>query len=378
MVQPKRNQTLCSYKSGSFNKTSSRVANGIIKFSKRKKITEVSGIEEEEAGAEVDIWNYVFGYAKLAVVKCAIELGIADVIENYGSPMPLPELATALRCEPSRLHRIMRFMVHYRIFKQEPINQHTVGFSSTPLSRRLIKGGEKSMVAFILLMCSPPWLASWHCLNARVLETGNNISPFEAANGKDLWSYTETNPDHNEVFNEAVVCYARLTVEAIIKGCPEVFDGVKSLVMSVASRHSHGLEASTLISIPHVVAVAPKSNSTENVAGNMFMSIPNADAAFLMWVLHDWDDEECIKIQCREAVPENKGKVIIVEAVLEANKDYELSFVELMLDMALMAGTRKGKERTLNEWSYVLQQSGFTRSNVKPIREVQSVIEAYP
>ncbi|MFQ6651392.1 hypothetical protein Gotur_023740 [Gossypium turneri] len=47
---------------------------------------EVSGIEEEEARAEVDIWNYVFGYAKIAVVKCAIELGIADVIENY----PLP------------------------------------------------------------------------------------------------------------------------------------------------------------------------------------------------------------------------------------------------------------------------------------------------
>ncbi|KHG19153.1 RS-norcoclaurine 6-O-methyltransferase [Gossypium arboreum] len=191
---------------------------------------EVSGIEEEEARAEVDIWNYVFGYAKIAVVKCAIELGIADVIENYGSPMPLSELATALRCEPSRLHRIMRFMVHYRIFKQEPINQHTVGFSSTPLSRCSIKGGEKSMAAFILFMSSPPWLASWHCLNSRVLETGNNISPFEAANGKDLWSYTETNPYHNEVFNEAMACVARLTVQAIIKGCPEVFDGVKSLV----------------------------------------------------------------------------------------------------------------------------------------------------
>ncbi|MFQ6661384.1 hypothetical protein Gotur_029568, partial [Gossypium turneri] len=84
---------------------------------------------KEEARAEIKIWNYVLGYAKIAVVKCAIELGIADVIENYA----------ALRCEPSRLHRIMRFMVHDRIFKQEPINQHTVGFSSTPLSRCLIK-----------------------------------------------------------------------------------------------------------------------------------------------------------------------------------------------------------------------------------------------
>ncbi|TYH78163.1 hypothetical protein ES332_D04G206400v1 [Gossypium tomentosum] len=304
---------------------------------------EVSGIEEEEARAEVDIWNYVFGYAKIAVVKCAIELGIANVIENYGSPMPLSELATALRCEPSRLYRIMRFMVHDRIFKQEPINQHTVGFSSTPLSRRLIKDGENSMAPFILLESSPTWLAPWHSLSAR----------------------------------------------ATIEGCPEVFDGVESLV-DVGG--GNGTTLSLLVKafpwirginfdLPHVVAVAPKSGSIENVGGDMFMSIPNADAAFLMWILHDWDDEECIKIlkKCREAIPEDKGKVIIVEAALEEDKeDDELGFVGLMLDMAMMAHTDKGKERTLKEWSYVLRQSGFTRFTVNPICAVQSVIEGYP
>ncbi|KAG4205816.1 hypothetical protein ERO13_A04G132200v2 [Gossypium hirsutum] len=344
---------------------------------------------KEEARAEIKIWNYMLGYVKIAVVKCAIELGIADVIENYGSPMPLSELATALRCEPSHLHRIMRFMVHYRIFKQEHINHHTVGFSSTPLSSLLIKGGEKSMVAFILFVSSPTWLAPWHSLSARVLETGNDISPFEVANGKDLWSYAEANPNFSELFNNAMGCDARLTVQATIEGCPEVFDGVKSLV-DVGG--GNGTALSLLVKafpwirginfdLPHVVAVAPKSDSIENVGGDMFMSIPNADAAFLMWVLHDWDDEECIKIlkKCREAIPEDKGKVIIVEAVLEEDKEGdELGAVGLMLDMVMMAITNKRKERTLKEWSYVLQQSGFTRFNVKPIRAVKFVIEAYP
>ncbi|TYH22917.1 hypothetical protein ES288_A04G168900v1 [Gossypium darwinii] len=329
---------------------------------------------KEEARAEIKIWNYVFEYAKIVVVKCAIELGIADVIENYGSPMPLSELATALRCEPSRLHRIMRFMVHDRIFKQEPINQHTVGFSSTPLSRCLIKGGEKSMAAFILLMSSPNFLAPWHSLSARVLETGNNISPFEVANGKDLWSYAEANPDFRELFNNPMDCDARLTVQATIEGCPEVFDRVETVK---AFPWIRGIN----FDLPHAVAVAPKSDSIENVEGDMFMSIPNADAAFLMWVLHDWDDEECIKIlkKCREAIPEDKGKVIIVEAVLEEDKEGdELGVARLMLDTATMVITNKGRERTLKEWSYVLRQSGFTRFNVKPIRAVQSVIEAYP
>ncbi|MBA0784456.1 hypothetical protein Gotri_025560, partial [Gossypium trilobum] len=107
--------------------------------------------------------------------------------------------------------------------------------------------------------------------------------------------------------------------------------------------------------LPHVVAVSAKSDSIENVGGDMFMSIPNADAAFLMV----------------KAIPEDKGKVIIVEAVLEEDKEGdELGAVGLMLDMTMMAITNKGKERTLKEWSYVLRQSGFTRFNVKPIRAV--------
>ncbi|XVE48794.1 hypothetical protein DITRI_Ditri01bG0031300 [Diplodiscus trichospermus] len=335
-----------------------------------------SGVEED-AGAEVDIWNYVFGYVKMAVVKCAIELGIADAIESHGSPMTLSELTTALGCESSRLYRIMRFPVHYQIFKEEPISQGSIGFSLTPLPRRLIKRGENSMVALILLESSPVMLAPWHRLRARVLESGN--SPFEAANGKDIWSYAEVNPGHSKLIDEAMACDARLSVPAIIEECPEVFDGIGSLV-DVGG--GNGTALSILVKafpwirginfdVPHVAAGAPKFDGIENVGGNMFECIPNADAAFFM---------ECIKIlkKCREAIPLDKGKVIIVEAVLEEDTDDKLDFVRLMLDTVMMAHTNKGKERTLKEWSYVLQESGLTRFNVKPIRAVQSVLEAYP
>ncbi|KAE8692626.1 Geranylgeranyl reductase [Hibiscus syriacus] len=135
----------------------------------------------------------------MAVVKCAIELGIADIIENHGSPMPLSQLTTTLRCEPSRLNRIMRFLVHYGVFKQEPIGQHHGLLIDATVS------------------------------STRVLESGD-ISPFESANGDDIWSYAEANSGHSELINEAMACSARVTVPAIIEGCPEVFDGVKSLV----------------------------------------------------------------------------------------------------------------------------------------------------
>ncbi|KAK8505114.1 hypothetical protein V6N11_053643 [Hibiscus sabdariffa] len=345
----------------------------------------VRGKEEGDDKAEVDIWNYVFGYAKMAVVKCAIQLGIADAINDHGSPMTLSELTTALRCEPSRLYRIMRFLVHYKIFKEEPVSSDSSGYALTPLSLRLIRHGDRSMADFILLESSPVMLAPWHGLSARVLDTGN--SPFEAANGKDVWTYAEVNPGHSKLIDDAMACDARLAVPAMIEGCPEVFDGLKTLVdvgggngtalsmLVKAFPWIHGIN----FDLPHVVAVAPKLDGIEYVGGDMFECVPTADAAFFMWVLHDWSDEECIKIlkKCREAIPQDKGKVIIVDAVLEEGKGDELEFVRLMLDMVMMAHTNKGKERTLKEWKHVLGEAGFTRINVKPIHAVQSVIEAY-
>nr|XP_011459712.1 PREDICTED: (RS)-norcoclaurine 6-O-methyltransferase-like [Fragaria vesca subsp. vesca] len=106
-----------------------------------------------------------------------------------------------------------------------------------------------------------------------------------------------------------------------------------------------------------------------------------ADAAIIKWVLHDWGDEECICIlrNCREAIPKDKGKVIILEAIIEEDEleEDELTHVRLMLDMVMMAHTNTGKERTLKEWGYVLQQAGFSRHTVTPISAVQSVIQAF-
>lgn len=242
------------------------------------------------------------------------------------------------------------------------------------------------MAAFVLLESSPVMLAPWHDLSARVL--GNGASPFEAAHGEDVWSYAGEHSGHSKLINDAMACDARVVVPAIINGCPEVLDGLGSLVdvgggdgtaLSILVKDCPWIRGINF-DLPHVVSVAPKCVRVEHVGGDMFETVPKADAAYLMWVLHDWDDDECIQIlrKCREAIPEDKGKVIIVEAVIEEEDNDKLKDVRLMLDMVMMAHTNKGKERTLKEWAYVLEEAGFSRHTVKPIRAVQSVIEAFP
>ena len=72
--------------------------------------------------------------------------------------------------------------------------------------------------------------------------------------------------------------------------------------------------------------------------------------------------------------------MIIVEAVIEKhqNKEDKLKDVGLLLDMIMMAHTTKGKERTLEEWTYVLREAGFPRFTVRSVGAVPSVIEAFP
>lgn len=45
----------------------------------------------------------------------------------------------------------------------------------------------------------------------------------------------------------------------------------------------------------------------------------------MQWILHDWSDEDCVKIlkRCKEAIPskDNGGKVIIMDIVMDRAGD---------------------------------------------------------
>lgn len=258
--------------------------------------------EEEEERAKVDIWKYIFGFVEMAVVKCAIELGLADIIENHGRPMTLLELSSALgsSCVPQTLHRVMRFLASRGIFKEiitttgdgdgdGDVQSTAICYAQTPLSLRLMTTGEKSMAAFILMEISQPMLAPWHGLSARVMEKG--APPFEAAHsGEDVWSYAEANPAHCLLIEEAMACDTRVAVPAIIDGCSDVFDGVSTLVdvgggngtaLRMLVKACPWIRKGINFDLPHVVSAAEEFERIKHVGGDMFDLVPKADAVFL-------------------------------------------------------------------------------------------------
>ncbi|KAJ4965332.1 hypothetical protein NE237_017181 [Protea cynaroides] len=348
------------------------------------KSAEMTGItKEEDAEADEEIWRYIFGFVETGVVRCAIELGIADALEaNEGQPMTLSQLSATINCPPSPLYRIMRFLVHRRVFKEE-----TTGYALTPISRRFITRGERSMAALLLLESSPVILAPWQALAACV-RTEDRLTPFKATHGQDHWEYTARHPSYSKLFDDGMACHARVAVAAIKEGCDKLFEGI-STVVDVGG--GNGTTVGLLVKafpwlrainfdLPHVVSTAPPCDRVEHIGGDMFKSVPKTDAVFLMWVLHDWDDEACIHIlrNCKEAIAGDDGKVIIVEAVIKEEKEYKYKGVGLMLDMLMMIDTNNGKERTQEEWSHILDKAGFSCYTFTPIPAIQSIIQAYP
>ena len=100
----------------------------------------------------------------------------------------------------------------------------------------------------------------------------------------------------------------------------------------------------------------------------------------LQWVLHDWSDEHCIKIlkNCRKAISEKIGKVIIVDIILEKDNNDLFDETRIVFDLNMMTHTSGGKERTELEWKKLLEEGGFPRYKIIKIPTVPSIIEAYP
>ncbi|KAL9408487.1 hypothetical protein AB3S75_046953 [Citrus x aurantiifolia] len=97
-------------------------------------------------------------------------------------------------------------------------------------------------------------------------------------------------------------------------------------------------------------------------------------------ILHDWGDEACIKIlkNCRKAIPEKIGKVIIVDIVLQPDGSGLFDETRLVVDLLMMVDLSGGKERTELEWKKILEKGGFPRYRIIKIPALQWIIEAYP
>ncbi|KAK6142629.1 hypothetical protein DH2020_022977 [Rehmannia glutinosa] len=323
--------------------------------------------------AQAHVWNHIFNFINSMSLKCAIQLGIPDIIHKHNRPITLSQLVNALpinKLKSQCLDRLMRILTHSKFFVKVKIsedgngNEDEDGYCLTPASRLLLRDEPLSVAPFALAMLDP------------ILT---------------IWEYLGIEERWNGLFNEGMASDARFVVSVLIKEYKQVFEGLKSMVDVGGGT---GLVAKgiadafpdmkcVVLELPHVVAGLEGDKNLSYVGGDMFESIPHADAVFLKWIFHDWTDEDSIKLlkRCKEAIissDNNCRKVIIVEMVVnDQNHDYAATETQLLFDMLMMIEVT-GKERTEKEWAKLFFAAGFTNYKITPVLGLRSVIEVFP
>ncbi|PIA49390.1 hypothetical protein AQUCO_01300302v1 [Aquilegia coerulea] len=177
-------------------------------------------------------------------------------------------------------------------------------------------------------------------------------------------------------------------IPALVSGLinEKVLEGVTSLVdvggnLGVAAKaiaKAFPQVKCSVMDLFHIIETVPKDSMLEFVPGDMFSSVPYADAVLLKSTLHNYEDDKCLTIlkNCKEAIPSIGGKVILVEIVIDTENLPEFTFARLGMDMEMIC--MGGKERTKQEWEHLLYKAGFHHFNIISILAIESIIVAYP
>ncbi|CAN1783875.1 Probable O-methyltransferase 3 [Linum perenne] len=343
--------------------------------------------------AQAHCWNYSFNYIVTMSLRCAVELRIQDAIHRHG-PMSLTTLVSTLPLHHSKtdaLRRLLRLLIQAGFFtttvvqRRESEEEH---YNLTAATRLLLNGGDGLLTPNLFLMTEPKTMTTWGMLSMW-FQLSDDPVPYEAGNdGVSFWECLEKDPEQKKVFLDAMAGDSEVVASVLVSD-KELFRGVGKIVdvgggtgvTAAAIAKAYPVVKCVVFDLPQIVENL-KMEEVGNLAvvgGDMFEDpIPAADVVLLKWILHDWDDERCVKIlkRCREAVlPSNsEGKVMIIDMVVDTK---ELSQVQLCFDM-LMLATFNGKERSEDEWKSLFDAAGFSGYKIVRSLGARSVIEAYP
>ncbi|TVU13591.1 hypothetical protein EJB05_40651, partial [Eragrostis curvula] len=191
--------------------------------------------------ALAELHSHVLGYVKSMALKCAVDLGIPDAMHRRGGAATLTDIATDAAVHPAKVADLRRLM--------ELLS--TTGIQSEPAV------------------------------------TG---SLFEQAHGCSQWEMASSDATLNRILNDSMVADSKLFLEVIILDKGRVFRGLSSLI-DVGGGHGAATQViatafprikCTVLDLPHVIGQDVTGDGNVNfVAGNMFESIPPANAVLL-------------------------------------------------------------------------------------------------
>lgn len=310
--------------------------------------------------------DLIFGRWRSQILYAGAALGVFDRLTAEGA-IGAAALAPEVGADSVLLYRLLRGLASIGLLAEDT-NQ---SFRLTEAGALLREDHPHSLKAMALLEEGPEHYAIWKHLVAMVRDGRQN--GFMREFGKAGFDYARENRCYGTVFNQAMISYSIVETQwALAALANEDLSQIRTLC-DVGGGHGHlacGLLGAyphlevTVLDLPEVVSQAdrlwaPKlglSDRCRYLAGDMFREIPPADAYVAKSVLHDWNDEECIRIfgnMRRAAIAE--ARLFLADFVVPGPEEPHFS---KLFDIHMMCwGT--GRERTAAEYAGLMAKGGW-------------------
>ena len=322
--------------------------------------------------------NLAIGSWVARLVHVAAKLKLADLLKS--GPRTAEDLAREAGVQAPALYRVLRALASVGVFAE------TTGqrFKLNPLAATLRTGVPGSMRAFALV-ANENWM--WDAWEELLYGVKTGGAPFLKAHGVAVFEYLEKHPEDLDVFGEAMTSITATEIPAIAAAYKfssdqtivDVGGGHGSFVATIlkANPKLRGV----LFDLPSVIARAEKDHhvTAKGIAerctlesGSFFEAVPKGGDAYIMkGILHDWNDEECVKIlaNCRAAMNQ-KGKVLVVEHVIRPGNDP--GWAKLLDIQMLIIG---GRERTKKEFAAMFAAARLKMTRVVSTKCPVSIVE---
>ncbi|KAH1225500.1 Isoliquiritigenin 2'-O-methyltransferase [Glycine max] len=308
-----------------------------------------------------------------AVLNAAIELNLFEIIAKANPPgMSASEVASKLPTQHKiYLKGLIACCVYLpvilflpedggveRLYELSPVGKYFVNDETTG-----------SLALFSTFMNHGTLVDAFLNFKEILLDCDNGL--YIKVHGMPIYQGIQSDPAWDHTFNKAManICTREMTkILEIYTG----FEGI-SLLIDVGGGVGQCLNMiiykypsikGVNFDLPQVIQQAPTYPGIEHFEGDMFESVPKGDAILLKGILHNWSDENCLKIlnNCYKALPEN-GKLVVVDFIMpEAVQSTEADKMVTSFDNLMFLDG--GSERTEKEFLNLCKCSDFSSFQV--------------
>jgi len=314
------------------------------------------------------------GHMTAAALRAVALLGVADHLA--GGPRAVAELAELTGSNELYLRRLLRFLASREIFREEEDGR----FGLTPYAEVLRGDSPKSIRAGVLTSTSELW---WQSASDLVEAIRHGEPAFDRRYGQPFFGYLAENPSVGTMFNEGMATFAAGDTDAITSS----YDFPESGVLVDVGGGLGGVLLAVLRTRPdlrgvlfdhekvlagNVLGQLGADDRWAAVPGDFFESVPAGDFYMLKNILHDWNDDQCVRIleNCLRAMRPG-GKLLVIEAVLPPGNEPHLGKTMDMIMLLLLPG----QERTMAEFEPVFSRAGLRVNRVITTASPLALIE---